>query len=788
MRLQTILFLSLILVLLQVQVEVSSINESLDIDSPHFEFQVAQTPTDNIVSVGEWSFGPCHAVFVDGDLAYIGKGNHVEILDISNPSQPTSISSVNLGYVVEGIYSEGDYIYAACRLGGLQIIDIHDITTPRKISQLKTPTWATGLLVESGIAYLFMSYRGLTLIDVGDPLSPTEISQCDTSGSVRDAIKIENYIYAADSHGGVLVFDVTSKSSPVEIGHCETDFSSTGIGYDGGHVYLASVYNGLEVVNVIDPSQPFLVSQHDTIEPANDVQVVGKFAYVSEGDPAGTRGALTVFDITSPSNPISIGRCVTSGPGDEVVLSGSLAFLPVSEMGLSIVSIEDAYAPQEVGHYDAAGVFWGLALDNDLVYIANGLGGLRVLNVNDASNPFEVGTFETLGHAVQVSVLNNRAYVADRENGLWILNVSDPSDISLLGHCKLSDYTYDVVVVQQFAYLACGIDGLRIVNISDPTSPFEVGAYGVYMDIESLHVTGDYAYLVYEGGLVVVDVSVPSNPTYRASKSNRGHSTGIHVKDGIAIVTVADFGVEVYDISSQRSPQLIVEHSITGWIRDVFIDGELAFVTCDHRGVAILTDYKYVDVKEAASWATNGFSDGVLYREGYIYVTELYSGLWILEHDVDGDNLFSRTEVDLGTSPTDPDSDSDQMPDGWEVLHSLNPLLDDSQLDPDMDGLTNLMEYKQGTDPQVFNFANNENPDSPEDPIEYDSPENGVSFVQLILYIFPTWVLGGIVGLEIPVVIFLLGRRFGSRRSTEQRRIEVEQSPRDEQRHEYKPN
>jgi hypothetical protein len=193
-------------------------------------------------------------------------------------------------------------------------------------------------------------------------------------------------------------------------------------------------------------------------------------------------------------------------------------------------------------------------------------------------------------------------------------------------------------------------------------------------------------------------------------------------------------------------------------------------------------------MKRVGSFDTSGFSNGVLYKEGYIFGIEIYSGLRVLEHDVDGDNLFSRAEFELGTSPTNPDSDADQMPDGWEVQYSLNPLMDDTLLDPDMDGLTNLMEYEQGTNPQLFDFAGVENPDSQEDTNEFDSPEYGVPFVQLILYIFPTWVLGGIVGLEIPVVLFLLGRRFSAQRTTSQKRIDVEQRSPQEQKHEYRPN
>jgi hypothetical protein len=45
------------------------------------------------------------------------------------------------------------------------------------------------------------------------------------------------------------------------------------------------------------------------------------------------------------------------------------------------------------------------------------------------------------------------------------------------------------------------------------------------------------------------------------------------------------------------------------------------------------------------------------------------------------------------------DSDSDGMPDSWELAYGLNPSIDDSALDEDGDGLDNLGEYLNGTDP-----------------------------------------------------------------------------------------
>ena len=82
--------------------------------------------------------------------------------------------------------------------------------------------------------------------------------------------------------------------------------------------------------------------------------------------------------------------------------------------------------------------------------------------------------------------------------------------------------------------------------------------------------------------------------------------------------------------------------------------------------------------------------------DGYDFVEDDEG--WIYFPNVD--------EYDFGTNPFDPDTDDDEICDGWEAHYhaiypfSFNPLnASDADDDPDDDGSTNLVEYLMGTDP-----------------------------------------------------------------------------------------
>lgn len=72
-----------------------------------------------------------------------------------------------------------------------------------------------------------------------------------------------------------------------------------------------------------------------------------------------------------------------------------------------------------------------------------------------------------------------------------------------------------------------------------------------------------------------------------------------------------------------------------------------------------------------------------------------------LEEDKDNDGLTVLEEMKAGTDPENQDTDTDGIPDGWEVKYNLSPLdASDAMTDADWDGLANLEEYNFKCDPQ----------------------------------------------------------------------------------------
>jgi hypothetical protein len=157
--------------------------------------------------------------------------------------------------------------------------------------------------------------------------------------------------------------------------------------------------------------------------------------------------------------------------------------------------------------------------------------------------------------------------------------------------------------------------------------------------------------------------------------------------EGYYTVTGLPPGESFYITTSYfNQPPYLLPHYVNEWYDDVGIGGCYGAtpVLAPSSGINFELDVDSDEDGMPDEWETTYFDD--LTHDGTI--------------DTDTDGLSDLQEYQNGTDPTDPDTDDDGMPDGWEVQYGLNPNDNsDIGIDSDGDALTNLQEYQNGTDP-----------------------------------------------------------------------------------------
>ena len=236
--------------------------------------------------VGEWDFlSYARAVTVVGNYAY-AVGDRLEIIDISNPSNPIFKGSYKISGGASGVQVVGNYAYVANGDSGLQIIDISNPTTPTLKGNYNTSGSAYSVQVVGNYAYIADRGSGLQIIDISNPSAPIFKSNYDTNGD--DAFDVQivgNYAYIANGTQGLQIIDISNPSTPTlkgnfyEYQNGYVISSYTGLQVLGSYAYVAHYLPGLKIIDISNPITPTLKGKYDTSGVAQGVKVVGNYAY-----------------------------------------------------------------------------------------------------------------------------------------------------------------------------------------------------------------------------------------------------------------------------------------------------------------------------------------------------------------------------------------------------------------------------------------------------------------------------------------------------------------------------
>jgi hypothetical protein len=293
-----------------------------------------------------------------------------------------------------------------------------------------------------------------------------------------------------------------------------------------------------------------------------------------------TDSGITFFEFDDPCSPVVVG----AGESPEMRESHSIGIAQyeidgqqrafavvdgiqgIQEGGIQFWDITDTTAPFAIGNLDLDGFFYPDAYRNvplsvfwqaPYVYVGMGTQGIVVVDARDPENPFEVSRWkpEPVAQIGQVQVVGDLLIAGTAEGSrAFLLDVSDPE---LIQPIPGGDYpTADASGSPKEAYFS---------NFSDGYQWFARKEDG--------------------GGIMVYDVSDPTNPTYAGGlNSPDGNGGYVFVKDDLAFVGESRFAA-LYDVSDLENITEVTRLDLEGDLDTITPIGNVAVLSVDDKAV-----------------------------------------------------------------------------------------------------------------------------------------------------------------------------------------------------------
>ncbi len=288
--------------------------------------------------------------------------------------------------------------------------------------------------------------------------------------------------------------------------------------------------------------------------------------------------------------------------------------------GTLFVDVTDPYSPVEVGYIDGPYSDWrDIKTYQHYAYIvtegAGPLAGMQIVDLSDPFNPTLVNTYSTnftTTHNIWIDADRGHAWLVGTDNGTRILDLADPENPVEIGSWVIR-YVHDIYVKNEIAYFAEIANGIH--EIVDATNP------------ASLQILSTWA--------------TPTGATHNSWPNS----------DFTLLVTTDEDSpgghVTVYDITDKTStPPKLAEYEPdpSAVVHNVFFDDVPGAdrAVMSHYGLGV----RYIDLQrpsvpvEMGAYDTRPSGDsgyagcwGVYPYDprGYIYATDIQSGLFVLE-------------------------------------------------------------------------------------------------------------------------------------------------------------
>lgn len=243
-----------------------------------------------------------------------------------------------------------------------------------------------------------------------------------------------------------------------------------------------------------------------------------------------------------------------------------------------------------------------------------------------------------------VFTISNKAYVCEQDV-FKIIDVTDKSNIFLLGTLHLPfNSGINLVVRGNYAYVI-GQSGLLVINVSNSNNPYIEGFASIQGDCYDLALYGNYAYITsndvtLKGLLNIVNISTASNPSVESSNNVANIAQGIAYNNNHIFIADNDLSspsLIIMNVSNPLSPYTVFLYSLDGRPSgvDISIPGSNTYAHITN-GIGL----RIIDVTYPSSptfgGSVNGFaqSGDIVVNGNYDYITNGESGIKVVDTSI----------------------------------------------------------------------------------------------------------------------------------------------------------
>ncbi|MHA1186282.1 MAG: hypothetical protein ACTSSK_05320 [Candidatus Heimdallarchaeota archaeon] len=462
--------------------------------------------------------------------------------------------------------------------------------------------------------YVLGAANGILKFDISDPENIQKQDFCRVGTNVQHFDIDHGVIYLADETDGLILLNTTTLSV---IGTKDLGFSAYDVCYDEETAFVACGTNGMVVVNVSNPSSLSIIdTKSGAMYDVQRITISDHIAYLSMNN-----HGFTIFNVTDPNDIVVWVEEYDLTTVNHIEVFDE-TFYVARDSGIEIFNHSSEGSPAPKGTYSGGEDYLETCINENILFIADGRNGVDILNVTNENTPGFVANIEAPfdGWIWSITFKDNYIYIVDAPNGLKVYNVTDASNPIKVLEYGIVGYAFDLTVDDDVAYISNGNITLSTVDVADSNNPFGLGQWDGYTFTTQIEYYGGYIFVLDMLGILVFDVTDPSNPELHMNITGSSFAQKFYVYNNTLYILYED-ELEIWFTHNPLSYDYVSTTEITAtFLRDIIVINETIYILDSDDVIHVLDSTNYYSLEEIGTYTCRGNSYDFYYYSDLLFI------------------------------------------------------------------------------------------------------------------------------------------------------------------------